>query len=182
MLASAEAIHRKAVGIVKQCDTRDMEKIAQALGIYLHYNNEFTELLGMYVYHHKERHIILNSHMEDMVSKMVCAYEIGHDCLHRGGARKSCLQEFVLFDMRNSMEYEANAFASHLLVDDDELAGLLEQGYDVVQIASAMETNVNLVLIKLNELNRMGWHFDLPYVPRSDFLRRIKTTGYPTEQ
>ena len=180
MLTSAETIYRKAIGIVKQCGTRNTEKIAQELGIYLHYNDEFTELLGMYVYHCKERHIILNSHMEDMVTKMVCGHEIGHDSLHRDMARKSCMQEFVLFDMRNSMEYEANAFASHLLVDDDELIGLLEQGYDVVQAASSMGTNVNLMLIKLNELNRMGWHLNLPYVPRSDFLKRISPMEYPT--
>ena len=32
---------------------------------------------------------------------------------------------------------------------------MLRQGYDVVQISSIMETNINLMLIKLNELNRM---------------------------
>ena len=31
------------------------------------------------------------------------------------------------------------------------------------------------MLIKLNELNRMGYHLDLPYIPRSDFLKQIKT-------
>ena len=36
-----------------------------------------------------------------------------------------------------------------------------------------MGTNVNLVLIKLNELNRMGLRLDLPYVPRSDFLKNV---------
>lgn len=51
-----------------------------------------------------------------------------------------------------------------------ELAG---RGYDVVQLSSIMEVNVNLVLIKLNELNRMGLRLDLPYVPRSDFLKNV---------
>lgn len=177
MLISADVIYRRATGVIKQCGTRDTEKIAQELGIYLHYNNEFTDLLGMYVNICRERHIILNAHMESMVMRMVSAHEIGHDNLHRDIARKNCMQEFVLFDMRNSMEYEANAFAAHLLVDDDELIELLNQGYDVVQAASAMRTNVNLMLVKLNELNRMGWHLDLPYVPQSDFLKRITITN-----
>ena len=38
---------------------------------------------------------------------------------------------------------------------NDTLFDLLRQGYDVVQISSIMETNINLMLIKLNELNRM---------------------------
>ena len=44
----------------------------------------------------------------------------------------------------------------------------------MVQISSIMETNINLMLIKLNELNRMGYRLDLPYIPRSDFLKQIK--------
>ena len=111
--------------------------------------------------------------------QMVCGHEIGHDILHRDVAKRSQgLQEFVLFDIRNSMEYEANAFAAHLRIDDEELFEYLEQGYDIVQIASEMGTNVNLMLIKLNELNRMGWHMDLPYIPRSNFLKDISPDGY----
>ena len=59
----------------------------------------------------------------------------------------------------------------------DELMELMKQGYDVVQLSSIMETNVNLMLIKLNELNRMGWQLNLPYVPRSDFLKNVKPEG-----
>ena len=100
----------------------------------------------------------MNSNMEYIVKLMVCGHEIGHDCLHREQAKgASGLQEFTLFDMRNEMEYEANAFSAHLRIDDDELMELMKQGYDVVQLSSIMETNVNLMLIKLNELNRMGW-------------------------
>lgn len=83
------------------------------------------------------------------------------------------LQEFTLFDMRSEMEYEANAFAAHLRIDSEELLELAGRGYDVVQLSSIMGTNVNLVLIKLNELNRMGLRLDLPYVPRSDFLKNV---------
>ena len=68
--------------------------------------------------------------------------------------------------MRTKHEYEANAFASHLIIDDD-----------VVQLSAAMGTNINLMLIKLNELNRMGWQLNLPYVPHSDFLKNVRPGG-----
>ena len=79
--------------------------------------------------------------------------------------------------MSKAHEYEANAFAFHLIIDDDELIDLMKQDYDVVQLSAAMGTNINLMLIKLNELNRMGWQLNLPYVPRSDFLKNVKPEG-----
>lgn len=75
------------------------------------------------------------------------------------------------------MEYEANAFAAHLVIDDTALIDGMKQGYDVVQLSAMMGTNINLMLIKLNELNRMGWDLNLPYVPHSDFLKNISALG-----
>ena len=88
MIIRSEEIYKKANSIVKSCGTRDTLKIARELGIHLHFLDNLNDLLGMYTYRHKERHILLNSNME---------------------------------------------------------------------------TNVNLMLIKLNELNRMGWQLNLPY-------------------
>lgn len=180
MLEDAVSIHRKALRVLQQCGTRNTEKIAEELGIYLRYKNGFDDLLGMYVYQNRERHIILNSNMDDMLLQMVCGHEIGHDILHRDRAKNTGMREFELFDMQTSVEYEANAFASHLLIDDDELIDLLKQGYDFVQVAAMMGTHINLMLVKLNELNRMGWHLNLPYVPRSDFLKNIRPEGLQT--
>lgn len=178
MLLRPELIHRKATDIVKGCGTRNTERIARELGIYVHYLNDLDALLGMYTYRHKERHILLNANMEDLVKQMVCGHEIGHDCLHRDLAKgDSGLQEFTLFDIRNETEYEANAFSAHLCIDDEELIDLMREGYDVVQLSSIMGTNVNLMLIKLNELNRLGWQLNLPYVPHADFLRKVRPEG-----
>jgi Zn-dependent peptidase ImmA (M78 family) len=178
MLEKPEVIYRRANEIVRYCGTRDTLRIARELGIYVHFEDDFSDLLGMYTYRHKERHILLNPKMDEVLMQMVCAHEIGHDALHRELAKSTRgLQEFVLFDMRTDAEYEANAFASHLRIDEDELIDLSKQGYDVVQLAGIMETNVNMMLIKLNELNRMGWHLNLPYLPHGDFLKNISPEG-----
>ena len=174
MIIRSEEIYKKANSIVKSCGTRDTLKIARELGIHLHFLDNLNDLLGMYTYRHKERHILLNSNMEYLIMQMVCGHEIGHDTFHRDLAKgNEPLPEFVLFDMRTKHEYEANAFASHLIIDDDELIDLMKQDYDVVQLSAAMGTNINLMLIKLNELNRMGWQLNLPYVPHSDFLKNV---------
>ena len=164
--------------IENRCGTRDTLKIAREPGIHLHFLDNLNDLLGMYTYRHKERHILLNSNMEYLIMQMVCGHEIGHDTFHRDLAKgNEPLPEFVLFDMRTKHEYEANAFASHLIIDDDELIDLMKQDYDVVQLSAAMGTNINLMLIKLNELNRMGWQLNLPYVPHSDFLKNVRPEG-----
>lgn len=41
----------------------------------------------------------------------------------------------------------------------------------------SMETNINLMLIKMNELNRMGWRLNLPYVPHGVFSETSKQKG-----
>ena len=175
MTIHSEKIYQKAKKILHRCGTRDSLQIAQDLGIYLHFIDGFKDLLGMYTYQQKERHILLNANMDDILMQMVCAHEIGHDTLHREQAKgKSALSEFVLFDMRTAMGYEANAFAAHLLIDDDELNSYLQQGYDVAQLASAMNTNINLMLIKLNEMNRMGRNYRLPFIPHADFFKDVK--------
>lgn len=171
----SEYIYEKASRIVSRCGTRDTLEIAEELGIYVDYIDGLDKLLGMYTYQNKERHILLNSNMDDILTGMVCGHEIGHDILHREYAKSSKhLPEFVLFDIRNRYEYEANAFAAHLMIDDDELADYVKDGYDVVQIAQMMNTNVNMMLIKLNEMNQLGWKLKLPYIPRGDFLKSVR--------
>lgn len=57
MIIRSEEIYNKAKSIVRSCGTRDTLKIARELSIYVHYIDAFDELLGMYTYRHKERHI-----------------------------------------------------------------------------------------------------------------------------
>lgn len=177
MLLRAAVIHDKAQAVVRRCGTRDPLALAEALGVYVHQLEDFRELLGMYTYRQRERHILLNAHMGPELTQLVCAHELGHDALHRQLARRGTLPELSLFDMRTAPEYEANAFAAHLLIDDGLLLEQLRQGRDVAELAALLGTNLNLVLVKLHELNRLGWQLDLPYIPRGDFLGRIGKEG-----
>ena len=75
--------------------------------------------------------------------------------------------------MKDTTEYEANAFASHILLDDEEVYSLARQGYDVVQIAQMMGSNINLMLIKMQEMNKLNYDLRIPYDPDSKFFRKI---------
>ena len=77
--------------------------------------------------------------------------------------------------MNNSrIEYEANAFAAHLLLDNDEVYSYARQGYDVVQTASAMNSDVNLILIKIQEMMKLGYEMNIPFETDSRFFRKIR--------
>lgn len=167
-------IYSKATDIVKQTGTHNPMKIASETGVMLRYSEELDKLLGLYTYRWKHRIILLNDKMDEIMAKMVCAHELGHDALHRDLAKGEGLKEFVLFNMKDNTEYEANAFAAHTLIDDDEVYSLSREGYDVVQMAKQLKVNINLILIKLQELNKIGYNFRVPREADSLFFRKPK--------
>lgn len=168
-------IYSKATDIVKQTGTRNPIKISSDIGIMLRYSEELDKLLGLYTYRWKHRIILLNEKMDEIMARMVCAHELGHDALHRDLAKGDGLKEFVIFNMKDTTEYEANAFAAHLLIDDDDIYSMCKEKYDVVQIAKLLNVNINLVLIKFQELNKLGCNFRVPCEADSFFFRKPKT-------
>lgn len=167
-------VFKRANELVRQCGTRDALRIAEELGIWIYYEDAFKDLLGMYTYRWNHRIMLLNPNMDSYLTQMVGAHEVGHDSLHRDLAKAEGLKEFVLFNMRNNTEYEANAFAAHLLLDNDEVYSLARQGYDVAEISQTLNSHINLVLIKLLEMNKLGYDFRIPCDPDSRFFRNIK--------
>ena len=164
-------IYKKATKLVQKFGTNDALEIADELGIKLYYEN-FENMLGMYSYRWKHRFIFLNNNLEDSMLQMVLAHEIGHDIFHRELASNG-LKEFALFDIRSITEYEANAFAAHLLLKNEDVLSLARAGYDVAQIASNLNSHINLLLIKMQEMNKMGFDFNMPYRPQSNFFKDV---------
>lgn len=64
-------------------------------------------------------------------------------------------------------------FAATLLLDDEDVLESARAGYDVVQTARSLGTNVNLVLLKMIEMNQQGYNFRVPFKPSAGFLGRI---------
>lgn len=170
------AIYRQAENLVQRCGTRNALQIADDIGVWVYYEASFGDLLGMYTVRWNHRLMFLNPKMDDYLLQMVAAHELGHDARHRDLAKAEGMKEFVLFRMKDNTEYEANAFASHILLDNDEVYSMARQGYDVVQIARALGSDINLMLIKMQEMNKLGYNFHVPFEPDSRFFRRIKGT------
>ena len=97
--------------------------------------------------------------------RIVCAHELGHDQLHRKLAQANSLHEFTLYDMTTRPEYEANIVAAEILIDNDELLDYIYNYH-----YSAMDTDINLVALKIAHLTELGYELR-PVDHRSDFLR-----------
>jgi len=170
-LIDSFGIYRKAEQLVQKSATNNVLQIASDLGVKLYYGN-YDNLLGMYTCKWKHRMIFLNNNLEDHMLQMVLAHEIGHDIFHKDLASEG-LKEFALFNLKNITEYEANAFAAHILLKNEEVLNFVRDGYDVAQIASTLNSNINLLLIKMQEMNKMGFDFNVPYRPCINFFRDV---------
>ena len=168
----SDYIHKEARRLVRWSGTRDPFKIAKELGIHVIYDYDFDTLKGMYKVIQRSRFIFINGNLSKRDQRMVCAHELGHDRFHRHFAKEAALQEFMLYDMRSRPEYEANIFASELLIANHEILELIESEYDIYQIAGEIGEDMNLVLIKIDELRKQGYDVQAPYRPNSDFLGR----------
>ncbi|MEE1115126.1 MAG: ImmA/IrrE family metallo-endopeptidase [Eubacterium sp.] len=172
-MIDSRTIYDRASEVRKLSPAHDLLQTAEELGIDVVFSDRYTELLGMYTCRWRHRFIFLNDRMDEEMTRMVLAHEIGHDRLHRPLAANGLLQEFTLFNMKDKTEYEANAFAAHLLLDDKDVLDRIYAGYDVSEIARDLHVDINLLLIKTQELNRIGNEFRLPFEPDSAFFRKI---------
>ena len=168
---TGKMLSKVGASLVRRFGTRDPFQIAKELGISVLLCEDFGSLKGMYRVVKRNRFIFLNKDLGDRMLRIVCAHELGHDQLHRKLAQANSLHEFMLYDMTTRPEYEANIVAAEILIDNEELLDYIyTYRYSAEQSARAMDTDINLVALKIAHLAELG--YDLrPVNHRSDFLR-----------
>lgn len=161
--------------LIRKYGTRDPFTIAEEEGVNLLFRNDFKRQKGAFMILERNSFIFINAKLSDEMQKLVCAHELGHALLHRElGKQDGGLLEFEIFDIRSQCEYDANVFSATLLLDDQEVLEASRDGYDIVQVAKMMDTNVNLLLLKMTEMNKQGYKFRVPYAPPRAFLGTIE--------
>lgn len=167
-LNSSIHIMDKANRIVKAAGSREPELISDHLGIII-MPVDFTKQKGVYKEIERNRFIFIKKDLCPEMHRIVLLHEIGHAVLHRNEAK--LFSDLNVFDVKNDrMEYEANCFAAEVALPDDEVLNYIQEGFNMEQIAKAMNTDVNLVAMKAANLNRKGYSFRLQD-SRSDFLK-----------
>lgn len=166
----SSSIYNRAMKLVRRYDTREPLSMAEAMGIRVRYA-DLGHLKGLYTVLRRNRFIVLNENLSPRMTRLVCAHELGHDQLHRALAKDALLQEFVLYNMDTQPEYEANLFAADLLLPDEEVLDYVyHYRYSADQIAHMMDSDINLIALKMVQLAQRGHAFDnVDY--RSSFLK-----------
>jgi Zn-dependent peptidase ImmA (M78 family) len=164
-----ENIINRARRLVRQCETNDPFRIAREAGAEIFFR-DLGKLKGMYACIKRNRYIVINQYMNSRLQRLVCAHELGHDQFHRSLATNRWMQEFMLYNMNQRPEYEANVFAAELLLQDGDIIEMSDSGLDIEQIARSMYSDVNLVALKLGLLSQKGHRFR-QFDYRSDFLK-----------
>lgn len=174
MYVRTSEIVQKANQIVEMCGTRDPHKIAKELGVKVMYY-PFNRQRGAYKVIMRNRFIFIKENLHPVMENIVLLHELGHDTLHREEATKiGGFEEFNIFDIRdNQMEYEANVFLAQISLPDDEFLEYCERGYDILQIARTMHSDVNLVALKSDTLISQGYRLR-PQEHQNDFLKYNK--------
>ena len=167
---SQEYIRKKAREIFCQYATNDPVQIAHDLDIGIKYA-DIGALKGLYTIVLDKPFIVVNQNLSEAEQQIVLAHELGHHLLHQHFVQADGLRETVLYDMSSKPEYEANVFASQILLPDDEILDHIYNGYDAEQISRIMNTDINLVALKCAQLNQSGHKFNTPSYS-SNFLNK----------
>lgn len=152
-------IYELANKITEEHGTRDPFVICRERGVNC-FIDDLGGLSGLFTYIGDDPLILISDSLCDEDRRLACAHELGHFLLHSSIAKENALKEFEIFNMKDRVEYDANIFAAHLLIDEDEALSLLCEGCDVFRTATELRVNPNLLNIKLSELNSMGHRFD----------------------
>lgn len=169
--------------LIRKYRSNDPFYIADMMKITVMMRSDFSRQKGAFVVVLGNAFIMLNDSLSRQMQRIVCAHELGHVLLHRRFFRQkqaAAICETILFDMKDPTEREANIFAAGLLIDDREMLEYLRRGYSLFETAQAMNTNVNLLSIRVNAMrDRMEYPENIPCIPCNDFLGTIgDNAGY----
>ena len=124
----------------------------------------------------RKKHITINSDLPAILQKVVLAHELGHCVLHSHSAC-AAYHEVTLFDSTDRTEYEANVFASELLLEDEDVLNALNDDLFFFQAASLLQVPFELLDFKFRILKWRGYKVDSPVQAQSDFLKHLERTA-----
>lgn len=127
--------------------TNSPYEIAKALGIEIH-KCELGQIHGYYYKAYRIKQIYLNCNLESHQEKFVLYHELGHALIHPN-ANTPFLKANTYLSV-DKMEIEANAFAMHGLISDDDLVEYQE--YSIEQLSRMFGYHEELINLRIKVL------------------------------
>lgn len=94
--------------------------------------------------------------------------------MHARSASGAAFHEIVLFDSTDRQEYEANVFASELLLSDDAVLEALNDDMFFFQAVKYLYVPSELLDFKFRILKRRGYKVESPIVSNGDFMKNLE--------
>lgn len=171
--ALANKIMKKSGG------SRNPDIICGCLGIEIEESYDLGNLKGMYSSANRHRTIFLNCRLTEYLRRIVLMHEIIHDQIpeHRRRAKALPYQDH---GAPGKFEREANSVAAHILIDDDEMITLIQEGRTSQQIAAILKVPEDLLLIELEDYKKIHTDFNivLPRCGDGSYLKKYGETDY----
>ncbi len=171
-MVNIEYIVNQTEALVKRYGTRDPFTLCNELGINIRFKDLGTGIKAYFFYQSRIKTIVINQQAAGSVCKILCAHELGHGILHKKLAAMRGFHELELFDCITPAEYEANLFAAELLIDDNELLGLLNDNEkSFFDVAKELYVPAELLDFKFRVLKNKGYRIEAPYISQANFLK-----------
>lgn len=170
-------IYEKVQSLIKKHKTRDPDELIHLLNIKVFLLSDTKHLLGMYQVIQRNRCIFISTDVGRQ-KDLILAHELGHDQLHRDKVINGvAFHENGLFVDNSKNELEANIFAAHLLIADEDIIPLLCGQIDDRTLSYELGVDINLVNLKISEMVKLGLlnvNECCVESPRGDFLKNYR--------
>ncbi|MFV0519784.1 MAG: ImmA/IrrE family metallo-endopeptidase [Lachnospirales bacterium] len=137
-------IEKKIKKIVTKHQTNNPIELAERLGFIVLFENLGT-INGYYNVSSRQKIIHINENLPRHIQLLTVAHELGHGILHNK-INTAFLKEHTFLSV-NKLEKEANLFAIHLLISDEELEELSH--YTISQLSKHFGYPEPLISLRL---------------------------------
>jgi Zn-dependent peptidase ImmA (M78 family) len=168
--------------LIKKYDERDPARLAQSMKIMVDYMPMGLHegcCKGFFIVHRRIKHITINCDLPEDLQRVVLAHELGHAVLHAKTGTVSQFHEMNLFDTVDTREYEANLFASELLLSDEDVLDALNEDAFFFQAARTLYVPSEMLDFKFRVMKRKGYKLESPVVSQSDFMKNLEKGFIP---
>ena len=156
--------------LVKKYHTRDPYELCKLLGIKIHYYNLEKKLKGFFFYQSRQKNIVIDSNVNEILERILVAHELGHAVLHTKIAMMKGFQEMEVLDGGSQEEDEANFFVAELILEDKKVLEHLSE-YSFFETAKMLYVPAALLDYKFTLLQEKGEMLNPMYVRKSGFLK-----------
>lgn len=156
--------------LVRKYDTRDPYELCRLLGIKVHYHDMQKKLKGFFYYQSRQKNIVIDSNVNEVLERILIAHELGHAILHTKIAMMRGFHEMEMFDGSSIEEDEANFFAAELLLEDQTVLECLSE-YSFFETARKLYVPAALLDYKFILLHEKGEMVNQMYIRKSNFLK-----------